>query len=130
MTRRRRYRPISVERDAALNALGLLDKKINWDHRPPLSHRPFNPETNDYEPAENDPHYLFPMLAEDNQALNHGTHVPLSGDTSVAAKLKRVNKAQTEFRQRLLAKDAGEKAPETKRKRHIPNRPWPKKRSK
>lgn len=124
---KRRYRPVSVERDACLNAMGLLGKDIHYDHRPALSHRPFDPVTGLYTPDENDPRFLFPVLAETNRALNVGTHVPLSGDTSVAAKLKRVARKAEEFRQRLLAKTDAVAAPAPKR-RAIPSRPFQKKR--
>ena len=129
MTRRRKHRPLSVERDAALNALGLLGKAIHWDHRPALSHRPYDPATGLYEPDENDPRYLYPVLAETNKALAVGTHVPLSGDTSIAAKLKRISKDQEEFRRKLLAKSGSESlSPPTVSSRKIPSRPFSRKR--
>lgn len=127
VTRRRKHRPISVERDAALHALGLLGKKINWDHRPALSHRPYDPVTGLYDPDENDPRYLYPILAEENKVLANGNHIPLSGDTSVAAKLKRLAADQEEYRRRLLAKDAGDEPPapiKKRRSRPIPGRPF------
>lgn len=128
---KRRYRPISVERDAALNALGLLGSEINWDHRPPLSHRPRDPATGLYVPDENDPRFLFPVLKQTNQALNRGTHVPLSGDTSIAAKLKRIERKHEESRQRILAKDSVVPAPAPKRRaRAIPSRPFAKRKTK
>lgn len=116
----RKHRPISVERDAALNALGLLGKKINWDHRPPLSQRPRDPVTGLYTPDELDPRYLFPVAKEDHDKRTYGDHRPLSGDISVAAKLKRVASNQAAFRDRLLAKAPG--VPREKRSR-IPSRP-------
>jgi hypothetical protein len=95
---KRKYRSTSVERDAALNTLGLLGKKINYDHRPPLSHRPRNADNTDYDPPENDPRYIYVVLAEENAALNRGNPaIPLSGDTSIAAKLKRLEKAAARF---------------------------------
>jgi hypothetical protein len=121
---KRRYRPVWVERDAALNALGLLGKSIHYDHRPPLSHRYQDPVTGLYEPDENDPRYLYPVLAEVNKALADGDCRPLSGDTSVAAKLKRNAKAEEEFRARILAKEPGEPR---QRKSRIPSRPFQRK---
>lgn len=120
---KRKHRPISVERDACLNALGLLGKNINYDHRPPLSHRPYDAATGLYTPDENDPKYLFPVLAEENKRLADGDPAkPLSGDTSIAAKLKRISKDQDQFRARLLAKDTGDDPPPQKRKRLWPRR--------
>jgi hypothetical protein len=100
--------------------LGLLGKAIHWDHRPPLSHRPIDPVTGLYTPDENDPRYLFPVLAEENKRLADGDHRPLSGDTSVAAKLKRISKDEVAFRARLLAKETGDDPPPKGK------RPWPK----
>ena len=129
--RRRRHMPLAVKLQAALNALGLGGKAINWDHRPALSHRPYDEAKGDYDPPENDPRYIVPMLAEENKALADGNHRPLSGDTSVAAKLKRLSAEQDEFRRRLLAKDGGPKPPAAKRRsRPIPNRPFEKRKPK
>lgn len=123
---KRRYRPVFVERDACLNALGLLGKAIHYDHRPPLSHRYQDPVTGLYDPDENDARYLFPVLAEVNKALADGNHRPLSGDTSIAAKLKRVAKDQEAFRARLLAKDEGQPKPPSRWK----SRPFGRKKGK
>lgn len=125
MTKRRKHISLQVKLSAALNALGLLGQKIAYDHRPPLSHRPFLKETGDYDPPELDPRYLFPILAETNKALADGDQRPLSGDTSVAAKLKRIDAKRAAFRERLLAKDSGESAPAPKRKgRKMQSRPF------
>jgi hypothetical protein len=119
--RKRRYRSAAVERDACLNTMGLLGKKVNYDHRPPLSHRPRNADDTDYEPAENDARYIFVMLAEENAALNRGDPaIPLSGDTSVAAKLKRLSRKREAFIDRLL------RVTDAPRVIAKPKRPWPK----
>jgi hypothetical protein len=106
MTAKRCYRPISVERDAALHALGLLGKKINWDHCPALGMRLRTPDGG-YIPDENDPRYIVPRLAEDHAVKTNGNHVPLSGDKSQIAKLKRNESAEAEYRFRILAKAPG-----------------------
>lgn len=124
---KRKYRPVSVERDACLNALGLLGKAVHYDHRPALSHRPFDPVTGLYTPDENDPRYLYPVTAEENKRLADGDPaIPLSGDTSIAAKLKRISEDEAAFRARLLAKDSGAE-PEARPGRRWPKRPFPQK---
>ncbi len=121
MTRRRKHRPVSVERDAALWALGIDPADVEWHHEPPLAMRPIDPATGLYAPDENDPRHIIPMARVDHRART-------PKDVSAVAKVKRVTRRHDEFRQRLLAKDAGRKAPETKPKRKIHSRPWPKKR--
>lgn len=125
MVRKRKHLSLETKLNSALNALGLLGKAINWDHRPALSHRPFDPVTGKYDPDELDPRYLFPILAEENKRLADGDGSPLSGDTSVAAKLKRISKDQEAFRARLLARDAGDDMP-VKKGKAWPSRPFPK----
>lgn len=111
---KRRHISLSVKLDACLDALGLLGKPIHWHHSPALSHRPRNAADTDYEPAELDPRYLRPVLAEDNLAMARGNPaIPLSGETSIAAKLKRLERApacREAFAQGALAADAGETA--------------------
>jgi hypothetical protein len=120
---RRKHRPVSVERDACLHILGLLGKKIEWHHTPPLSHRPQDPHTGLYTPEENDPRHIVPMEVEAHRLQTVGDGSPLSGDISVAAKVKRVTEAHEEFRRKVLAKEPG--APRAP-KRTIQSRPFQK----
>jgi hypothetical protein len=123
----RKYRPVHVERDAALNALGLLGKKINYDHDPCLAMRLFDPMTGLYDPDENDPRYIVPRLAEDHDIKTSGDATPLSGDKSKISKLKRNEEKEAAFRAKILAKRTGQ--PRIKRSR-IPSRPFRKRREK
>lgn len=116
----RKYRPVSVERDAALNALGLLGKKIQYDHEPPLGMRCFDSATGLYDPDENDARYIVPRLAEDHDIKTNGTHVPLSGDKSKIAKLVRVEEKQADYIAAMSEKQCGQKR---KRKSKWPSRP-------
>lgn len=51
-----------------------------------------------------------------------------NGDTSKAAKVKRISEDQDQFRARLLAKSEGREPPQAPRfKRKIPTRPFPRK---
>jgi hypothetical protein len=120
---RRKHRPVSVERDACLELLGLLGKKIEWHHMPPLSQRPQDPHTGLYTPDENDPRHIVPMEVEAHRLQTVGDRRPLSGDISVAAKIKRVTKDQEEFRRKVLAKEPGQVRA---LKRTIQSRPFPK----
>lgn len=105
---KRKHLSLAIKLASALHALGLHGKAVAYDHRPPLSHRPFDPATGLYNPDELDPRYLFPVTAEENKRLADGDGSPLSGDTRIAAKLKRLVADQAAFRDRLLAKETGE----------------------
>lgn len=124
---RRSHMPLSVKLSAALIALGLDPKAVEYDHCPALGMRPRDPVTGVYDPPENDARYIVPRSTADHKAKTFGDHVPLSGDVSKIAKLKDVSRKHVEFRDRLLAKGTGAPAPAPgKRKQKIPSRPFPK----
>src|ERR1700749_4999245 len=100
--------PLKVKLQAALIALGLDPDDVDFDHVPPLVMRPINPETGDTIPPANDPRYIVPLSRAVHRAKTFGDHVPLSGDVSKIAKMKRVGTKETEFRARLLAKGSAE----------------------
>lgn len=121
----RKYRPVHVERDAALNALGLLGKNIQYDHDPALGLRAFDPVTGLYDPDELDPRYLVPRLVDEHSIKTNGSHIPLSGDKSKIAKLVRLETDPAggeEFRRKLLAKTPKDERPKSK----WASRPFPK----
>jgi len=127
MTRKRKYRPVSVERDAALIKAGLDPNNVQWDHNPPLAMRSYDEDTGLYDPDENDPRFLVPMSKKDHAAKTHGKNHDVSdGDIHKIAKVKRLRK-------KLLVKlkpnafEAGYAKPKPKRK--LQSRPFPKKRS-
>lgn len=115
---KRPHMPVSVQRDAALYALGLDPENVEWHHQPALSIRPYDPQTGRWTPDANNAKYIIPMAAE-----AHRERTP--GDISTAAKVKRVEKRHAEFCGRLLAKSSGDDIRDVRRRR-IPSRPFPK----
>ena len=126
MTRRANM-GLRVQRDAALYALGLNPANVRWDHRPPLSVRPFIEvgRARRYTPDENDPRYIVPLTPENHDKRTFGTSkaTTVGSDIHTAAKVKRIEKDEAEFRRRLLAKANGE--PRQKRGR-MKSRPFQK----
>ncbi len=128
MTKRRKYRPLKVERDACLLALGLNPDNFIMDHQPPLAMRDYDEATGLYEPAENDPRYMVPLSPKANATKTYGKkHDVSDGDIHKIAKAKRIRQRE------LLRTAAGEPtsvleaATSSKpRKFKIPSRPMPK----
>jgi hypothetical protein len=116
---KRRHIPLSVKLTAALYALHLDPDNVEWHHEPPISHRPIDPDTGDTDPPMNDARHIVPMAKDAHRERTAG----VGGDTSIAAKLKRVDRKHEEFRARILAKEPGEKAP---RRSRFPCRPFQK----
>jgi hypothetical protein len=126
----RRRMPLSVKLASALHALGLDPANVDFDHDPAISLRPIDPATGDTIPPQLDPRYIVPRSRADHARKTFGDSKPLSGDVSLAAKVKRVEAKRADFRHRLLAKadpDMVATAPK-RRLRAIPSRPFPKKR--
>jgi hypothetical protein len=110
--------------------LGLTGKALDWSHEPALQLRAY--DEHDYDPPQHDPRFIRPRTKEAHAVLTNGTAVPLSGDKSQIAKVRRVREGQAAFRARLLAKEAGEESPRSR----WPSRPfgaqtkcWPKRRA-
>jgi hypothetical protein len=101
----------------------IRDGLIEWDHCPSLGLRFANPETGELEPAPNDPRFIRPMRKHEHRQKTVGTASPLSGDISLIAKSKRIEKETAAFRARLLAKRPGIKRP---RRSKLASRPFPK----
>lgn len=112
---RRPYMPVSVQRDAALIALGLDPADVEWHHEPPLALRPFDEASETYTPDANDPRHIIPMATQAHKART-------PKDITAAAKTARVTKREQEFRDRLLRKADGDTR--SVRKRHWPSRPF------
>ncbi|MGP9819244.1 hypothetical protein ACTZWW_04445 [Salinarimonas sp. NSM] len=124
-----------TERDARPDEVAL-----DLDHTPALGMRPVNADGTDYDPPQHDPGALVwrPQVAikgmQGHREKTHGRRLGESrnarrepGDVTMIAKARRVEKANAEFRARLLAKvdpDA-EPPPARKRKHTIPSRPFP-----
>lgn len=137
---RRKQIPVGVKLHAVLLRVGFTDEDINggidWDHDPPLALRLVDPETGLLVPDANDPHHIRPLRREDHRRKTFGPggekRITTAGsDAHAIAKVRRLAPVQADFDRRLLAKSTGEAAPaETKRKRKIPSRPFPKRKSK
>lgn len=122
----RAYRPVSVERDAALYALGLDPAYVDWHHEPPLELRPFEIVNGRkiYTPGENDPRHLVPMAPDAHEkrtTKGRSGATTLGSDRHAIDKTKRIRDRQAEFRRVILAKAEGEP-----RSRQQGKRPWPK----
>lgn len=124
---RRPHMPLSVKLASALHALGLDPTSTQFDHNPSLEMRPFDKDTEKYTPDANDYRFIVPMGVAAHKKKTFGDHVPLSGDVSIIAKLKRNVEAEAEFRAKILAKEPC--APRTKRSK-IPSRPFRRERRK
>lgn len=122
MKRRRPHLSLSVKLEAALLALGLDPKSTDWHHQPPLSIRPYDPVTNTWTPAFDDPRYLVPMDSGKHRERTAKVDVPVS------AKVRRLTKKEEQFRAVLLAKSTGDDKPRDVRKRQWPKRTFRKKR--
>ena len=124
---KRRHIPLAVKLAACLDAMGMTGEAIEWEHTIPLGLRAYDEMTGLYSPDEMDPRYLRPMAKGQHKLKTFGGHVPLSGDVSRIAKMKRLTAGESAFRERLLAKDAGD-APPAKPGRRWASRPFSSKR--
>ena len=130
---RRKYRPVSVERDAALIALGLDPKDVHYDHQPPLAMREYNPETGEYSPVENDPHHLVPLSTKAHKEKTSGPKAKATvADTDIhkIAKMKRLRALMALRDADIDTSDIPEVTEFNKFKRKMPSRPFPKRKKK
>jgi hypothetical protein len=99
------------ERHKLAFMLGLLfgEQKIQLDHNPALTNRPFNEKTGKYTPDANNPEFLIyrTKAAHDIKTRVRGDGAQLS-DLAIARKRKRIERKKTVH------------------KRQWPSRPWPK----
>jgi hypothetical protein len=118
------YRPhmsVSVKLEAALRALGMEPRDVEWDHDPPLQLRVWCPVKGDTIPPANDPRFIVPRRTRDHAAKTANVDIP------AIAKTRRLSSDHELFRARALAKAGGDPAPEPKRRsRRIPSRPFQK----
>ena len=83
---------------------------IHFDHTPPLGLRARKGK--DFDPPQGDARFIRPMLAADHRRKTSGTKATSAGsDVHAIAHAKRLTKQQQEFRDRMMAKDAGEEPP-------------------
>lgn len=97
--RKRKHRPLSVERDACLYALG-VDPTLPWEmqHDPPLASRPWDAEAQDYVPAENDPRHMRPMQKQEHKQVTKEVDRPR------VDKARRQGEGQAAHREAMIGK--------------------------
>lgn len=110
MKRRRLHRPLWLERDIierqyGLCACGRCEEQLRFDiqfnHKPPLALRTFDKRVDDYDPAENDPDYLFAEIAEHHRiGTSHplGPHTTLNSDQHAITKVRHLQNAHKKKR--------------------------------
>ena len=104
----RPHMPVSIQRDAALYALGLEPGRVEFHHQPPLSQRPIIDGR--WQPDANDPRYIMPMTTDAHKART-------PGDITVAAKVKRIARTAEQHQIVMLAKGTGGDLRDVKRHR-------------
>lgn len=114
--------PIKIALRVALRQAGLDPDHVRLDHHPALELRLADEVAGLYDPDQHDERYLQWISTKTHDVKTFGTHVPLSGDLSKIAKLKRVERNEAEFRARVLAKEPGTSS--------RPKSKWPKRRMK
>jgi hypothetical protein len=110
---KRAHMPLKTKLAAALHALGLDPSAVDFDHCPALAMRPVDPVTGDTVPSQNDHRFIVPRSREDHKAKTDGTHIPLSGDLSQIAKVKRIERKREEFCRAVLAKGSAPDSPQS-----------------
>lgn len=105
--------PDRVKLEAALRRFGLKVEDVQFDHNPALALRPINKLTGDTIPPANDPAHIDMLLVDEHKLKTFGRGgekriTTADGDIGKISKVRRLTKKQEAFRQRLLAKDAGE----------------------
>lgn len=110
----RRKVPLAIALKVALRQLGF--KKPELDHDPALGLRERTPDGG-YIPDQHDPDYLVWRDAEEHAVKTRGNGATTAGsDVHVIAKVKRLSKAEEEFRWRLTSYDHRTTPAEPKRK--------------
>jgi hypothetical protein len=112
---KRPHMPVTVQRDAALLALGLDPNNIDWHHDPALGLRPYDPETGKWTPDANDPRHITPLAREAHDAR-------YSDDRKAIDKTRRNGEAEEAFRKKLLAKQGLENKPQDVKRWRWPKR--------
>lgn len=91
--------------------LGELEN-VEFDHRPPLVAREFDPVAGDYIPPQNDPNYMQAAHSDCHLYLTTGRKgdkkiTSRGSDIGEAARVKRLEREHEDFRQRVLKKEPG-----------------------
>ncbi len=117
MKAKRPHMPVTVQRDAALIALGLDPANVDWHHEPALGIRPYDEETGKWAPDANDPRHIVPLAREAHAAR-------YSKDRHAVDKTRRNGEAHAEFRQKMLAKTGLDDEPKDVKRWRWPSRPF------
>lgn len=99
------FRPhmsLQTKLEAALIALGMEPRLVEWHHEPPLQLRVWCPVKGDTIPAANDPRHIVPVIRDEHRERSAKLDVP------AIAKTRRLSDEQEELRRRLTAKAPGE----------------------
>ena len=117
MVAKRPHMPVSVQRDAALIALGLEPGNVDWHHEPALALRPYRDEGGKrlYTPDANDPRHIIPMARD-------GHHARYGHDRRAIDKTRRNGEAEELFRRKLLAKAGLDDKLRNVKRHRIPSR--------
>ena len=105
-----------------------LEGRIQFDHRPPLWAREYDPETITYEPPANDPHYIDAILKKHHQTRTFGPggekRITTKGsDIGEFHRSKRLKEAQEDHKEFMRSKKP---RPKPRWRRRWPSRPFPK----
>lgn len=105
----RPHMPMAVKIEAALLALGLDPKTVEWDHDPALQLRRWDKKKKDTIPPANDPRFIKPRPKAAHAEKSNGpaTKAFAQGDKTEIAKGDRLAAQQAEFRRRILSKEPG-----------------------
>ncbi|WP_269581908.1 hypothetical protein [Roseibium sp. Sym1] len=119
-------KPLKLKLDNVLLALGLDLDDVQWDHRPPIQQRVWDPVKRDTVPPANAAGYLEPVVGSTHSDRTDGpkTKAVARGDKTEIAKTKRLAAAHKKFVGTILAKDEKKQS-----SRSIPSRPFPQGRS-
>lgn len=106
----RRSIPASVKVEVLMRALaeakGLpSDTRFEFDHEPALCLRDFDTATGDFQPAQNDPHFIVARTEEDHHVKTFGTKATTAGsDIHQRAHGRRLRVTTAEHMQAMDAK--------------------------
>lgn len=107
------WRRPSMPKGVKLAVLLRQAGEVRFDHRPPVSERPFDTEANDTIPPCNDPAHIDAITPKEHDVRTHGPggekRITTAGsDSGNRAHVRALTEAEQEFSRRLLAKAAGD----------------------
>lgn len=120
--------PLHVQVKVLLRQLGLEGKKVEWDHRPPVSERQFDTVTRDTIPPSQDPAHIEAIDEDEHDRRTNGPGgekriTTLGSDTHNRKRTRDLTAEQAEFVRKMLHKRPGRRRRRTGK---IPSRPFQK----